>query len=125
MTLADTSVWIAHFREGSSGLAVLLNEGSVLVHPFIIGELACGNFRDRTSILNDLQSLPAAVTATHEEVLHLIEQRKLWLAGIGWTDAHLLASALLSNCRLWTLDLSLVRAATRTGVESYRASRHE
>jgi predicted nucleic acid-binding protein len=122
MTLADTSVWIAHFREGSPGLAGLLNEGSVLVHPFVIGELACGNFRDRTSILNDLQALPVAVTASHEEVLHVIERRKLWLVGIGWIDAHLLAAALLSNCQLWTLDLRLLRAATRAGVELCRIS---
>src|SRR2546428_11179211 len=69
MILVDTSVWIDHFRKGSSLLAELLSEASVLIHPFVIGELACGNLKNRTRILGDLQALPSAVSAAHEEVL--------------------------------------------------------
>src|SRR5438105_4676602 len=111
MILADTSVWIAHFREGSSKLIGFLTEASILTHPFVIGELACGALSNRTRVLSDLKTLPRAVSATHEEVLRLIDDRRLWGLGIGWIDAHLLASALLSSCRFWTLDGKLDRAA--------------
>lgn len=121
MILVDTSVWIAHFRKGGSGLAELLSEALVLVHPFVVGELACGDLRNRARILSDLEALPSAVSATHQEVMRLIEDRKLWGLGIGWVDGHLLASALLSNCQLWTLDTKLVRAAAAAGVELYRS----
>jgi len=120
MTLVDTSVWIAHFRKGGPQLGKLLRETSVLVHPFIVGELACGNLKNRTHILRDLEALPSAVFATHEEVMRLIEDRKLWGLGIGWVDAHLLASALLSKCALWTLDARLARAAHAVGVKLFR-----
>ena len=119
MILVDTSVWIAHFRKGGSGLAELLSEALVLVHPFVVGELACGDLRNRARILSDLEALPSAVSATHQEVMRLIEDRKLWGLGIGWVDGHLLASALLSNCQLWTLDTRLVRAAAAAGVKLY------
>ncbi len=120
MILADTSVWVAHFRKGGWGLGDLLRRSLVIMHPFIIGELACANLRNRTQILNDLKQLPLAVLATHEEVLRLIEDRKLWGLGIGWIDAHLLASALLSNCQFWTLDTRLNRAAAAAAVKLYR-----
>lgn len=120
MILVDTSVWIAHFRKGSPRLSELLGNGLALAHPFIVGELACGNLRNRTRILSDLQALPCAYFATHEEVMWLIEARKLWGLGIGWIDGHLLASALLSTCRIWTLDQRLLRAAGAGGVEIYR-----
>jgi predicted nucleic acid-binding protein len=119
MILVDTSVWIAHFRKGGAGLGELLRESLVMVHPFIIGELACGNLKNRVQILNDLKALPCAVSATHEEVLRLIEDRKLWGLGVGWVDAHLLASALLSNCEFWTLDGKLLRAAGAAAVKVY------
>lgn len=121
MILVDTSVWIAHFRKGGSRLAELLGEAAVLVHPFVVGELACGNLRNRAGILSDLEVLPSAVSATHEEVIRLVEDRKLWGLGIGWIDAHLLASALLSDCQLWTMDKRLVRAAATAGVKLYRS----
>ena len=121
MILVDTSVWIAHFRKGGSGLAELLSEALVLVHPFVVGELACGDLRNRARILSDLEALPSAVSATHQEVMRLIEDRKLWGLGIGWVDGHLLASALLSNCQLWTLDTRLVRAAATARVKLYRS----
>jgi hypothetical protein len=120
MILIDTSVWVDHFRTGSSQLAAKLAEAQVLSHPYVVGELACGNLKNRQRILAHLNMLPLALSATHEEVLGLIEDRKLFGVGIGWTDAHLLASALLSNCRLWTLDRQLALAAGRAGVKLFR-----
>ncbi len=119
--LVDSSVWIEHLRKGHSGLAALLNEASVLMHPYIIGELACGHLKHRALILDSLAELPSAVTATHEEALDLMEDRKLWGRGIGWIDAHLIASALLSNCPLWTLEERLNRAAAEAGVKRPKA----
>jgi hypothetical protein len=120
MILVDTSVWIAHFRKGDAKLSELLNKALVMVHPFVVGELACGNLKYRGQILSDLEALPAAVSATHGEVMRMVELRKLWGLGIGWIDAHLLASALLSNCLFWTLDERLAQAATAAGVKLYR-----
>jgi predicted nucleic acid-binding protein len=114
--LADTSLWVLHLRSGSTELARALSEGEVLGHPHVMGELACGNLRDRPSILGLLQALPRAVVATDEEALHCIEERRLFGRGLGWTDAHLLASALLTPARLWTLDAALEREARRCGV---------
>ncbi|HTA44476.1 MAG TPA: PIN domain-containing protein [Bryobacteraceae bacterium] len=116
MVLVDSSVWIDHFRKGHTGLAALLNEASVLTHPFIIGELACGNLKHRNLILENLAELPAAAVATHEEAFDLLLDRKLYARGIGWVDAHLIASALLSNCPLWTLDERLKQTAASAGV---------
>ena len=96
-----------------------IREALVLVHPFVVGELACGNLKSRSGILADLQQLPSAVLATDGEVMQLIEERRLWGLGIGWIDGHLLASALFSNCRLWTLDRRLNRAAAAAGVRHY------
>jgi hypothetical protein len=120
MILVDTSVWIGHFRNSASGLSEALTQGLVAVHPFVVGELACGNLRRRAQILSDLQALPPAVLATHEEAMRLLEERNLWGCGIGWIDAHLLASALLSGSPLWTLDRRLGGAAAAAGVELYR-----
>jgi predicted nucleic acid-binding protein len=111
MVLVDTSVWIAHFREGQPLLAELLSDGLVLMHSSVSGELACGNLKDRASILSDLGALPSAHRASDAEVMSLIEDRRLWGKGLGWIDAHLLAAALLSGCRLWTLDKRLKMAA--------------
>ena len=111
MVLVDTSVWIDHLRRGSAELSTLLDQGAVLCHPFVIGELACGNLRRRDEILGHLQALPEAVTAEHDEVLHLVREHRLHGQGIGWVDAHLLASARLSGCRLWTRDRALATAA--------------
>ncbi|MEO8131832.1 MAG: PIN domain-containing protein [Bryobacteraceae bacterium] len=119
MILAETSVWVDHFRGANVGLSEILADGSVLVHPFIIGELACGNLKNRKLILADLHALPFATSATGEEVLLLIDKSKLWGRGIGWADAHLLASALLSNCTLWTLDKQLQSSAKAAAVKLY------
>jgi hypothetical protein len=113
MVLVDTSVWIEHFRFGEPTLQELLAEGRVLMHPFVLGELACGNLKDRTVVLSDLLALPKAEVAGDSEVFRLIERRRLWGKGIGWVDAHLLASIMLSSCLLWTLDARLAQAAKR------------
>lgn len=111
MVLADTSVWITHFRSGNPRLKSLLADGKVACHPFIVGELACGLLQNREEILSLLQTLPAATQAEHEEVLRLIEMHRLMGLGLGYVDVHLLASALLSGIPLWTEDRQLRKAA--------------
>ncbi len=111
MILVDTSVWIDHFRRGNVRLKNLLNENQVLCHPFVIGELACGNLKNRGEILGLLTSLQAAQTAGYSEVLHLLDSHRFYGIGLGWIDAHLLASTLLTGCGLWTLDKPLRSAA--------------
>lgn len=118
MVLADTSVWIQHFRRGEPTLASHLAEGRVLMHPFVLGELACGSLKKRAEILADLQELPLAKLASTAEALRLIEDRRLWGRGLGWVDVHLLASALLSDCEFWTLDKRLGEAAAKLGLNS-------
>ena len=117
MVLVNTSVWIEHLRAGETKLAELLNEGSVLTHPFVLGEIGCGHLKHREKTLSNLERLPAAVTATHSEVMRLLQERQLWGRGIGWVDAHLVASALLSNCHFWTLDSKLNGTAAAAGVK--------
>jgi predicted nucleic acid-binding protein len=118
MVLADTSVWIQHFRRGEPALARRLSDGLVLMHPFVSGELACANLNGRASILSDLHALPSAQLASNAEVLQLVDDRRLWGRGLGWVDVHLLASALLSHCGLWTLDKKLRGAAAELGLNS-------
>lgn len=114
--LADTSVWVDHLRNGNANLVRLLERGDVVCHPYVIGELACGNLRRREAILGLLEALPSSPEATHEEVLALLATHALHGRGLGWIDAHLLASARLMPCELWTLDLSLHAAATSVGL---------
>ena len=116
MILADTSVWVDHFRKANRRLQNLLLNDRILIHPFIIGEIACGSLGKRTEILGSLRQLPHAATASHDEVIHLIEEHRLRGKGIGWIDAHLLASTLLTNCRLWTADRRLRAVATELDV---------
>lgn len=116
MVLVDTSVWVAHLRNGNERLAALLHEGRVLCHPWIVGELACGNLKNRGPILRFLQQLPMTAVAQHEEVMIFIERHALMGKGLGWIDTHLLASALLSKVPLWTLDKSLNRISSSLGV---------
>ena len=111
MVLVDTSVWFSHLRDGNNRLAELLNDGEVACHPFIVGELACGNLRNRIMILTLLESLPMTVAAEHEEVLTLIENKRLMGKGVGYVDVHLIASALLTGLSIWTLDSKLNRVA--------------
>lgn len=111
MVLVDTSVWVSHFRETNGDLVELLNEGDVVCHPFIIGELACGNLANRASIIALLEALPAALVVDHEELLSFIETRKVMGKGLGYIDVHLLAAALLTGVSLWTLDKRLDKVA--------------
>ena len=111
MILADTSVWIDHFRSDNALLGLRLEEGVIVTHDFVRGELACGGLRHRREVLHWLGKLPHAPLASTDEVMHLVESRKLMSRGIGWTDAHLLAAALLSGVRLWTLDAALNKIA--------------
>lgn len=107
MILVDSSVWVDHLRKKDRQLSLLLQEGKVLCHPFVLGELALGQMKNRTEILAHLTALPCTRSASHREVLHWIHHKKLHGRGIGWVDAHLLASALISHCRLWTRDRAL------------------
>ena len=117
MILVDTSIWVEHLRARSTALAKLLEEGQVLAHPFVIGELALGRLEPRDVILNALLDLPCARSATDDEVLHLIDQEGLAGLGIGYVDAHLLAAVRLSaGASLWTRDKRLRQAADRMGV---------
>jgi predicted nucleic acid-binding protein len=116
LILADTSIWIAHFRGTTQELAALLNNGEVLCHPHIVGELACGNLRHRGTTLQLLRDLPTAAIATDEEVLACIQENRLFGTGLGYTDVNLLASALLTPARLWTVDRTLAREARRLGI---------
>jgi len=116
MILVDTSVWVSHLRKGNSYLVSLLNDGDVACCPFIIGELSCGNLKNRREILSLLSSLPEAVQANHEEVMQFVENHNLMGSGIGYIDAHLLASAVLSGISIWTLDKKLRAAALKLGV---------
>ena len=107
MVLVDTSVWVRHLREGDPDLEQLLNDGEAMCHPFIVGELACGNVRNRQEVLSLLQRLPVAIQARHEEILQFIEQNRLMGKGLGYIDVHLSASAVLTGVPLWTYDKRL------------------
>lgn len=110
--LVDTSIWIDHFRSGVSRLKELLLEEAVVCHPFVVGELACGNLKNRNEILAMLQALPLTPSVSHEEALHLIDHHQLMGTGLGWVDVHLLASARLAQATFWTADRPLRKAAT-------------
>jgi len=111
VVLVDTSVWVSHLRETNDALVHLLNDAEVVCHPFVIGELACGNLKNRTAIISLLEALPTVYEAGHEEVLAFIESRKVMGKGLGYVDVHLLASALLTEVTLWTLDKRLDKVA--------------
>lgn len=118
MVLSDTSIWIDHLRQSNRRLVALLRENLASTHPWVIGELACGNLADRENILQLLRSLPGVPVATDEEVLFFIESRSLVGKGIGYIDMHLLAAAALGGLRLWTADKKLQTAAARLGVHA-------
>ena len=114
MILVDTSVWIDHFRNGVSPLAALLDNARVLMHPFVLGEIACGNLRNRQETLRLLSGLPHAPEASNAEVMTFIETNNLMGKGIGFVDAHLLAAvALAADARLWTHDRRLDQASAK------------
>ena len=116
MVLVDTSVWVRHLREGDPDLERLLNDGEVMCHPFIVGELACGNLKNRHEVLSLLQLLPLATQAKHEEILQFIEQNHLMGKGLGYIDVHLSASAVLTGVPMWTYDKRLNEANEGLGI---------
>jgi hypothetical protein len=116
MVLVDTSVWVSHLRHENEDLQQLLLDGEVVCHPFIVGELACGNLKNRQEILTYLQSLPMTILAEDEEVLKFIENNQLMGKGLGYIDVHLIASAVLTNVLLWTLDKTLDKFTEKIGV---------
>jgi predicted nucleic acid-binding protein len=111
VVIVDTSIWVTHLRRGSRHLEELLLDARVACHPFIIGELAGGNIKNRDEVLSLLQSLPMAPTVVLDELLFFIERNRLMGMGIGFVDAHLLASAQLAKTPLWTSDKALKCAA--------------
>lgn len=120
MILVDTSVWIGHLRGTEPDLAGVLEAGRVLMHPFVLGELACGNLRNRRQVLGLLAALPASPVATDDEALQYIERRELNGRGIGYVDVHLLAAvALAGTATLWTRDARLRAVASELSL-SYR-----
>jgi len=116
MILVDTSVWIEHLRARNDRLRTLLFDEQVLCHPFVVGELACGTLQNREEILTMLKALPEAHLLEHEGVMRFLEARRIYGRGMGWVDAHLLASTLLTGCTLWTFDKPLRRAAAALDV---------
>ena len=116
MILVDTSVWVDHLRHGDAKLKALLTKSHVLAHPFVIGELALVSLRQRDKVLQLLADLPQAMTANETEALDFIKKHALHNMGIGYVDAHLLASARLSGARLWTRDKRLHAACAQLGL---------
>jgi predicted nucleic acid-binding protein len=111
LILVDTSVWVDHLRKRSEVLANALESMQVWTHPFVIGELACGNLAHREEILGSLAALPCAPLVEHQEALDFLEGRKLAGRGLGWIDMHLLASTALAGLRLWTTDKRFAKVA--------------
>jgi predicted nucleic acid-binding protein len=117
--LVDTSVWIDHLRSANAVLRVLLGDGEVLGHPFVIGELALGNLRQREDILRALRMLPQALSASHAELLQFIDREALFGRGISYVDAHLLAATrLTAGSKLWTRDRRLQAVAAQLGLSA-------
>jgi predicted nucleic acid-binding protein len=117
LILVDTSIWIDHLRADNAALKRLLDVGRVLMHPFVIGELALGRMRQREMILAALSDLPRAELATDTEVLGFVDREALFGRGIGYVDAHLLASTRLSaGATMWTRDARLRSVAEKLGL---------
>ena len=107
---------MAHFRRANASLAELLENDEALCHPFIVGELECGDLPSRVSTITLLQTVPEAPMMQHDEVLLLLERHRLMASGVGWVDAHLLGSVLLASAKIWTFDRALASAARKLGV---------
>lgn len=113
--LVDTSVWVDHLRVGDAQLASLLIRNTVVMHPFVLGEIACGHLLDRAATLELLAQLPTAAVAEPAELLGYIERHRLYGKGIGYVDVHLLASAAIGGTPLWTRDRRLLAVARELG----------
>ncbi len=105
-----------HLSRGDPRLVALLESGEVLCHPLVIGELACGRMNNRNEILSLLSALPQARIAEDNELLHLVDEHRLYGRGLGWIDIHLLGSGMLTSCELWTSDKALEGASRRLGI---------
>lgn len=117
MIVVDSSIWIDHLRSTEQGLASLLSSRRVLMHPFVLGEIALGNFAQRRELISNLSRLREAPVASHKELLAFVEGERLFGAGIGYVDAHLLASTcLLPGAYIWTRDKRLAAVADRMGI---------
>ena len=117
MIVADTMVWADFISHGDDRLLDLVEREATVMHPYVRGELSLGNLANRVVVLTDLDKLPAAPVARHDEVLGLIENARLFGTGVGFVDVHLLASTLLvADGRLWTRDRRLHAAAEQLGI---------
>lgn len=114
--LADTSVWVQHFRRGLPAFVRHLQANEILMHAVVLGELATGNLSRRTETLSWLRRLPMANHPTAEECLQFLEAQRLWGRGIGWNDLQVLAASHLSHVPLWSFDSSLNKVATSLGI---------
>jgi predicted nucleic acid-binding protein len=123
LILVDTSVWVDHLRRGDAQLVDLLESNAVIMHPFVIGEIACGSLSDRAQMLELLHQLPSATVADHDEVMGYIERHCLHGKGIGYVDVHLLASTAISGAKLWTRDKRLRVVAQELGCALVDASK--
>jgi len=122
--LIDTSVWIAHFRKHDADLERLLSKKWAILHSAVLGELVCGNLPVRFETLHWLRRLPVATVVDAEEVVEFVERRQLYGKGLGWTDMNLLASALISDLDLWTLDTRVRQVAVQLRVGIYSPTVH-
>ncbi|SEB26371.1 type II toxin-antitoxin system VapC family toxin [Variovorax sp. YR216] len=112
MILVDTSVWIDHLARGDAELQRLLEDGEVLMHPYIVAEIALGSLNQRKQTVDALQALPEIPLASHGEVMAFLDNERLFGMGIGYVDLHLLAATRLAvDCRLWTRDRRLLQVA--------------
>jgi predicted nucleic acid-binding protein len=116
VVLVDTSIWVDHLRKSNTGLVDLLDQAKVVMHPWVIGELACGNMKNRKELMLLFKALPSVEEASDEEVLQLIESKKLMGRGIGWVDVNLLATCLIGGVPIWTGDKNLRTVSAALGV---------
>jgi predicted nucleic acid-binding protein len=117
MILADTSIWVDHLRDRNPEMEKYLSRGQILMHPFIVAELSLGSLRNRQNTLGDLESLLETKVAALNEVRHMIEAHTLYSKGIGLTDAHLIASCLITpGTQLWTRDIAMKKVSAALGI---------
>ncbi len=117
MILIDTSVWIDHFRSENRILTSLLLKGAIIMHEFVMGELAVGNFRNRKSVLNLLDSIPKLSKLTHNEFIYFVENNSFYGKGVGFVDIHLLGSTKLAGVKIWTFDKRLLELAKNKNLD--------
>lgn len=117
MVLVDTSIWVSHLRHGNSRLQKLLEESTVASHPFVLGELACGNISNRTEVISLIRSLPTLDVVEHDELVVFIENNELMGKGLGLVDVHLMAAAALAGIPLWTQDRKLNQVCNRLNID--------